>query len=190
MTRGVAAILAALGIAWAASAQERLGTVHFPVSCDPGVQPEFDGAVALLHSFWFDAAIRAFSAVGQVDPGCGMAFWGIAMTLSHAPPEPAILAHAWGVVERAKGAGAGTARESDSIAALEVFYKDWETRDPRTRALAFEQAFRSLHGAARAAELMGSWDAARSYFARAFLGNEGGRPSASPEAPTSVGGRP
>ncbi|MGH2651446.1 MAG: hypothetical protein ACRDHK_09590, partial [Actinomycetota bacterium] len=118
-------ILAVLAMAGAASAHETLGTVRFPVSCNPEVQPEFDRAVALLHVFWFDAAIRAFSAVAEADPGCGMASWGIAMTLSHAPPEPAILARAWGVVGRAKAAGAGTARERDYIAAVEAFYKDW-----------------------------------------------------------------
>jgi len=30
---------------------EQLGTVHFPVSCDPSVQKPFERGVALLHSF-------------------------------------------------------------------------------------------------------------------------------------------
>ncbi|MCI0547777.1 MAG: hypothetical protein L0027_10890, partial [Candidatus Rokubacteria bacterium] len=72
------------------------------------------------------------------------AFWGIAMTLSHAPPEPALLAHAWAAVERAKAAGSGTARERDYIAAIEVFYRDWETRAPRTRVLEYERAMAAL----------------------------------------------
>ena len=38
------------------SAGEKLGTVHFPVSCSPAAQAEFIRAVAMLHSFWFDAA--------------------------------------------------------------------------------------------------------------------------------------
>jgi hypothetical protein len=138
------AILAALVIASAASARERLGTVHFPVSCAAAVQSDFDRAVALLHSFWFDAAIRAFSAVARADSGCGMASWGIAMTLSHAPPEPAVLAQAWAAVERAKGSGAATARERDYIAAIEVLYRDWERRAPRARALDYERAMVAL----------------------------------------------
>jgi hypothetical protein len=36
---------------------ERLGTVHFPTSCNAVVQGDFDRSVALLHSFWFSAAI-------------------------------------------------------------------------------------------------------------------------------------
>ncbi len=134
---GVRAILAVFVIAGTAAAHERLGTVQFPVSCAPGVQVEFDRAVAVLHSFWFDAAIRAFSAVGQADPGCGMAFWGIAMTLSHAPPEPALLAHAWAAVERAKAAG------TEALRAFEAMLRSEPKR------------FRSLHGATRTAELAG-----------------------------------
>ena len=29
-----------------------LGKVSFPTSCDPKVQPAFERAVAMLHSFW------------------------------------------------------------------------------------------------------------------------------------------
>ena len=55
---------------------ERLGTVHFATSCAPAVSGDFDRAVALLHSFWFRAAIDAFTAVTAKDPACGMAYWG------------------------------------------------------------------------------------------------------------------
>jgi hypothetical protein len=30
---------------------QQLGTVHFPVSCAPAVQKDFDRGIALLHSF-------------------------------------------------------------------------------------------------------------------------------------------
>src|SRR5438094_6883027 len=42
---------------------ENLGTVHFATSCSPTVAPQFDRAVALLHSFEFGASIRAFNEV-------------------------------------------------------------------------------------------------------------------------------
>ncbi|HVF38923.1 MAG TPA: hypothetical protein VM939_03410, partial [Gemmatimonadaceae bacterium] len=45
------------------SAGERLGTVSFPTSCSPAVAPQFNRAVALLHSFEFGAAIKSFSDV-------------------------------------------------------------------------------------------------------------------------------
>ena len=39
---------------------EKLGKVHFETSCKPEVRADFDRGVALLHSFWFPAAISAF----------------------------------------------------------------------------------------------------------------------------------
>jgi hypothetical protein len=55
--------------------------VTFPISCDPGVQVEFDRGVAMLHSYWFLIARRKFEAILQQDPGCAMAYWGVAMDL-------------------------------------------------------------------------------------------------------------
>ena len=59
---------------------ERLGRVEFPVSCTPEAQQRFGRAMALLHSFWWDAAARAFEEVSAADPRCAMAHWGRAMT--------------------------------------------------------------------------------------------------------------
>ena len=52
---------------------EQLGTVTFPTSCDPKVQPQFERGVALLHSFWFPEGLKAFKAVAEQDPQCAMA---------------------------------------------------------------------------------------------------------------------
>src|SRR5687768_9926519 len=62
------------------AAPGRLGTVHFPTSCAAGVQKDFDRGVALLHSFWFSAAIESFETVLRGDARCVMAHWGIAMS--------------------------------------------------------------------------------------------------------------
>ncbi len=59
---------------------ERLGTVHFETSCAPEVRGSFDRAVALLHSFWFHAAVEAFTDVTRKDAACGIAYWGIALS--------------------------------------------------------------------------------------------------------------
>ena len=40
---------------------ERLGTVKFPTSCTPAAQAKFTRAVALLHSFWYEEAEKAFT---------------------------------------------------------------------------------------------------------------------------------
>jgi hypothetical protein len=60
---------------------EKLGKVHFPVSCSAAGQEQFDRAVALLHSFWLDESAKAFAVITQADSDCAMAYWGTAMTL-------------------------------------------------------------------------------------------------------------
>ena len=121
----------------------RLGKVNFPVSCDPSVRPEFSSAVAMLHSFWYEKASETFAAVAEKDPTCGMAYWGVAMTYYHPiwqAPGPADLKAGVASLEKAKSAGAKTQRERDYIAALDTFYRDANTLDHPTRALAYEKA--------------------------------------------------
>src|SRR5947199_6772944 len=120
------ALLPALVLALAAAgatADDKVGTVKFETSCSSAVQPEFERAVAMLHSFWFSASTDAFFAVGQKDPGCAMAHWGVAMNLLGNPfgwpPSPKALADGWAAVQRAKPAGANTQRERGYIAAIE-----------------------------------------------------------------------
>jgi hypothetical protein len=43
-------------------APEKLGTASFPISCQPGVQQEFNRAVALLHSFAYRPLRRPSAA--------------------------------------------------------------------------------------------------------------------------------
>src|SRR6185369_8765192 len=40
------------------AADEKLGTVHFPTSCNEGVTRQFDRGMAMFHSFWFDPAAQ------------------------------------------------------------------------------------------------------------------------------------
>jgi hypothetical protein len=126
---------------------EKLGKVNFSVSCDAALQPQFNSAVAMLHSFWYEKARDTFATIAQKDSSCGMADWGIAMTDYHPiwePPGPAALKDGSAAVERAKSAGAKTQREKDYIAAIEVFYKDSDKIDHRTRALAYEKEMEQL----------------------------------------------
>ena len=123
---------------------ERLGTVHFETTCSADVQPTFDRAVALLHSFWFAAARDAFTDVLANDQDCAIAYWGIALTHysnpfgGYRPPE----ALAKGRDAAAKGLALGpkSARERDYLSAIAELYRDFETRDARTRVLAYEKA--------------------------------------------------
>src|SRR5574341_309812 len=140
-------LMMVLGAAGAA-AQEKVGKVSFPISCNAEVQADFDRAIASLHSFYHPASVNALGNVLQKDPGCAMAYWGIAMNALGNPfgwpPSAKGLTDGWAAIEKAKAAGATTQRERDYIAALEVFYKDAATIDHRTRALAYLEAMERL----------------------------------------------
>jgi tetratricopeptide (TPR) repeat protein len=129
-------------------ATEKLGKVHFPVSCSAAAQEQFDRAVALLHSFWLDEAAKAFATIAQADPGCAMAHWGTAMTLFGNPftwpLSGKALPDGWAAVQKAQAAQAKTQRERDYIGAVEAFYKDWDKVDHRSRALAYVKAMEEL----------------------------------------------
>jgi tetratricopeptide (TPR) repeat protein len=150
----VVAILAVVVAATSVAAQERhehhdseYGQVHFPVSCAPKVHGAFNRAVAVLHSFGYDEARRAFLAVAEQDPACGMAQWGVAMTYYHplwAPPTPDELAAGRAAAERAAVLGAATNRERAYVAAINAFYGAADKLDHRTRAIAYRDAMERL----------------------------------------------
>ena len=103
--------------------EQQLGTVHFPISCDPRVQKQFERGVALLHSFAFDTAEATFRHVAQDDPHCAMAHWGIATTFSRwAGPDDKQRKSGWEEIRIAKSLHAATARERDYIAAEATVY--------------------------------------------------------------------
>jgi len=133
----------------AVMAQEKLGKVDFPISCSPEAQAQFNRAVAMLHSFWFPQAPKTFAAVSETDPGCAMAHWGIAISQRAnplvGPPDAAALKRGLASLEKAKAIGANTQRERDYINAIELFYKDSDKRDHRTRVLAYEKAMEQLY---------------------------------------------
>lgn len=128
---------------------EKLGVVHFPISCKPQAQKQFNRAVAWLHSFEYEEAEKAFTEVTVLDPKCGMGYWGVAMSNYHplwVPPTASELSKGWGAVQKAKTAGAQTQREQDYIAAIEVFYKDHDKLNHRERAFAYSDAMKAFSG--------------------------------------------
>ena len=127
---------------------EKLGRVQFPVSCTAAAQKQFDQALGALHSFWYEEALRMFTAVTETDPGCAMGHWGIAMSIYYplwVPPSQPTLQKGMNAIEKAKSIGAKTDREGAYIAAIEAFYKDSDKLDHRTRTVAYEKALERIH---------------------------------------------
>jgi peroxiredoxin len=57
------------------------GKVHFPVSSKvPLVQAYIDQGIGQLHGFWFVESERSFRKAISLDPNCGIAYWGVAMS--------------------------------------------------------------------------------------------------------------
>jgi len=127
-------------------AAENLGVVNFPTSCRE-VDAEFTRAVALLHSFGYEEARRAFETVVAKDPACAMAYWGIAMTLYHpiwAPPNTQELAAGSAAANKAATLSEPTGRERGYIAAIGVFYRDSDRLGHQARAQAYSDALLQL----------------------------------------------
>ena len=127
---------------------EKLGKIEFPISCAPASQAPFARAVALLHSFWYDEAEKAFGAIAAADPACAMAQWGVAMSLYHpiwAPPTPAEVERGQAAVAKALALDAKTPREKAYVAAIASFFQDAGTVDHRTRAAAYEKAMETVY---------------------------------------------
>lgn len=127
---------------------EKLGEVNFPVTCSTEAQRDFNHAMALFHSFWFDPAIRSFGKALQHDPDCGMAHWGIAiMSLGNPftwPASPKAWEAGSAAFADAQRVSARSERERNYIAALAAFFKDWKTVDYRPRLLVFEKEMGGL----------------------------------------------
>jgi tetratricopeptide (TPR) repeat protein len=126
---------------------QRLGTVHFETSCNEVAQRRFDRGMRYQHSFWYRESKEIFEDVLKVDPNCGIAYWGIALSLlnnPHAPPPVGNLPLGLAAIEKGKAIGANSQRERDLINALAAFYTDYDKIDHRTRVLAYLKAMEGV----------------------------------------------
>jgi tetratricopeptide (TPR) repeat protein len=123
---------------------EKLGQVNFPVSCNAAAQKEFNRAMALSHSFWFEPAKKSFAKVLEHDSQCAMAHWGIAvMSMGNPfawPANPNAMKSAAAAMSEAVRLKGGSQRETDYIEAAALYFKDWESTDHKVRAVAWEKA--------------------------------------------------
>ena len=129
-------------------ASTKLGRVNFRTSCSNRAQQQFNQAVGWLHSFEYEEDEKMFTEVTVIDPRCGMAYWGIAMSNFHplwVPPTPAELQKGSNAAAQAIRAGAATQRERDYIAAINTFYHDAAKVDHRTRTFAYSDSMKKIY---------------------------------------------
>jgi hypothetical protein len=159
--RGLAAVVVAGSLAAVSvvaqehqhpAAPEKLGTVHFETSCQPAAQPQFDRAMALLHSFEFGPAIQGFTSALAADPGCSIASWGIALARWGNPfaavvRQPPQLQQGLDAITLAQKTPARTERERGYIGAAAKLYVDFDKIDQRTRVVGYCEAMEKLAAA-------------------------------------------
>lgn len=126
---------------------EELGSVNFPTSCAKSVAADFNRAVALLHSFQYEQADQAFTAIGTKDPTCAMAQWGVAMANYHGLWESGDQDRGRAASTKANEVAAAaphtTLREKGYIDAIAEIYRQ-DNRDNYTHAQAFEARMSAL----------------------------------------------
>jgi tetratricopeptide (TPR) repeat protein len=127
----------------------QLGTVTFPVSCDPAVQKPFERGVALLHSFWYEEAEKEFIQISADAPNCAMAHWGVAMSLWHQlwnQPDKKVILRGLEEIHQARTTdGPTTPREKAYITAIAAFYSDSKKLNHDARASAYSAAMKTVY---------------------------------------------
>ncbi len=123
------------------------GDISFSESCSYETRESFNLAIALLHSFEYTEAEKAFAKVIDTDPDCAMAYWGVTMSMFHglwAPPEEFILKKAIKLLAVAEKLPKSKKAEQ-YLEAIGAFYKDWETVDHQTRKLRYAHKMDAMY---------------------------------------------
>jgi len=146
----LAVILIIAGSSPAAAQDEmdqKFGKVHFATTCNEVAQRRFDRAMRYQHSFWYAESKEIYEEAIKADPGCAIAYWGIALSLLNNPhgaiPAPN-LPLGLAAIEKAKAIGAKTERERDYVDALSVMYVDYDKIPQQARVQSYLKKMESL----------------------------------------------
>ena len=113
--------------------KEQFGKVAFELSATQKVKDSFNLALALLHSFEYEEAEKAFAKVIDMDPHCAMAYWGVAMSNFHplwSPPNKEELEKGAKASEIAASLKNENKRENEYIDAIYDFFHNWQQLNP------------------------------------------------------------
>jgi tetratricopeptide (TPR) repeat protein len=142
---------------WADGAQlfDGLGGFHRTVTTSSKeAQNYFDQGMRLLWAFNHDESSRSFAKAAQLDPGCAMCFWGVALTVGPnynlpmmAEPRAKV---AWQALQQAKAnASHATPVEQALIGALAARYPDARPLDPLNEGPVLAAYAQAMQSAAR-----------------------------------------
>ena len=126
---------------------KQFGDVNLSISCKNSVKETFNLAMALLHSFQYRDAEKAFVKVLDADPACAMAYWGVAMSIYHVlwfEPSKKDLAKGSQLLEIANDLPKSE-KETMYINAISSFYENWESMDHMARAKVYERSMEAFY---------------------------------------------
>jgi len=106
-----------------------LGRYSWRVTATPAGQKWFDQGLNWMYSFNHDEAVRSFEKAAEVDPGCAMAWWGVALCkgphINNPAMDEASCRAAWDSLQKARALAANcTPLERALIDALGHRYAD------------------------------------------------------------------
>jgi tetratricopeptide (TPR) repeat protein len=118
----------------------------------PEAQKYFDQGLAFMYGFNHDEAIRAFQRAAELDPGCAMAHWGVALAngphINNPVLPPDRAEAAWKALGRAQAAAAAASPvEQALIVAVSARYAWPAPEDRKALDLAYANAMRSAWAA-------------------------------------------
>jgi len=126
----------------------KLVEVSFPTTCAVASKARFERSVALLHSFWFAEAEKAFRDVLVHDPACAIATWGIASVrigntfAGNATPADAKIAQE--AIDQGRAIGAKSESEKGYIEAVAAYWDRFSERPHGARMKSLSDAFEAL----------------------------------------------
>ncbi|MFA6958058.1 MAG: hypothetical protein WC538_19495 [Thermoanaerobaculia bacterium] len=125
------------------------GLTRKVTTSSPEAQRYFDQGLAFVYAFNHDEALRAFRHAAELDPGCAMAWWGVAYANGPHINNPAVppdhAAAAWKATGQAmSSAAAGTPVERALIDALVRRYADPQPDDRKPLEQAYADAMRKV----------------------------------------------
>ena len=130
--------------------KKEIGDVHFAISSTrPETQEAFNNAMALLYSFAYADAFRAFNEITLTDHQCAMAYWGMAQSFFHPVWEEVPTAEnvkiAQEAIRMARRVGIKTEREKDYIDAIEIMYSNIGKTEYPQRVLEYQKAMEKMY---------------------------------------------
>jgi len=129
--------------------RERYGHAEMNISCTATARSPFRRGLLQLHSFAWEEARASFREAVDADPGCAMAWWGVAMSYYdglHEPPGDDEVAEARDALAAAHSAAHATPREAAYVAAAAELYRGYPDVARVERDRNYSLAMRDIAG--------------------------------------------